>query len=135
MTSATSMIMEQAVMPIGTTKYNHRHQSFYQIYRPPYFWTRYRFSLLLQNIGLHTSGQDIDSLYFCKISASILLDKTSILFTFTKYQPPYFWTRYRFSLLLQNISLHTSGQDMTSSSEVHDKGDPLRKLYSKSLFP
>ena len=27
MTSATSMIMEQAVMPKDTTKYNHRHQS------------------------------------------------------------------------------------------------------------
>ena len=25
MTSATSLIMEQAVMPMGTTKYNHRH--------------------------------------------------------------------------------------------------------------
>ena len=64
-------------MPMGTTKYNHRQQSFYQTYRPPYFWTRYlfplllqniglhtsetryRFSLLLQNIGLHTSGQDL----------------------------------------------------------------------------
>ena len=75
MTSATSMIMEQAVMPMHTTKYNHKHQSFYQIYRPPYFWTRYQFSLLLQNISFHTSGQDIDCLYFCKISASILLDK------------------------------------------------------------
>ena len=63
------------VMPMGTTKYNHRHQSFYQTYRPPYFWTRYRFSLLLQNISLHSSGQDIDSPYFCKISASILLHK------------------------------------------------------------
>ena len=41
MTSATSMIMEQAVMPMGTTKYNHRHQSFYQTYQPPYFRTRY----------------------------------------------------------------------------------------------
>ena len=30
---------------------------------------------LIKHIGLHTSGQDIDSLYFCKISASILLDK------------------------------------------------------------
>ena len=97
-------------MPIDTTKYNHRHQSFYQTYRP------------------HTSGQDIDSLYFCKISASILLDKILIQFTFAKYQPPYFWTRYQFSLLLQNIGLHTSGQDMTSSSEVHDKGDPFSKL-------
>ena len=29
MTSATSMIMEQAVMPMDTTKYNHKHQSFY----------------------------------------------------------------------------------------------------------
>ena len=86
-------------MPMDTTKYNHRHQSFYQTYRPPYFWTRYRFSLLLQNIGLHTSGQDIDSLYFCKISAS-------------------------------HTSGQTSGQDMTSSSEVHDKGDPLSKLKS-----
>ena len=44
------------------------------------------------------------------------------------YRPPYFWTRYQFSLLLQNISLHTSGQNMTSSSEVHNKGDPLSKL-------
>ena len=81
----------------------------------------------IKHIGLHTSGQDIDSLYFCKISAPILLDKISILFTFAKYQPPYFWTRYRFSLLLQNIGLHTSAQDMTSSSEVHDKyrGDQL----------
>ena len=79
-------------------------------YQPPYFWTRYRFSLLLQNIGLHTSGQDIDPFYF------------------SKYQPPYFWTRYRFSLLLQNISLHTSGQDITYSSEVHDKGHPFSKL-------
>ena len=96
MTSTTSMIMEQAVMPMGTTKYNHRHQSFYQTYRPPYFWTRYRFSLFLQNIGLHTSVQDIDSLYFCKILASILLVKILILFTFAKYQPPYFWTRYDF---------------------------------------
>ena len=46
---------------MDTTKYNHRHQSFYQTYQPPYFWTRYRFSLLWQNIGLHTSGQDITS--------------------------------------------------------------------------
>ena len=75
MTSATSMILEQAVMPMDTTKYNHRHQSFYQTYQPPYIWTRYRFSLLLQNISLHASGQDIDSLYFCKISASILLEQ------------------------------------------------------------
>ena len=29
MTSTTSMIMEQAVMHMGTTKYNNRHQSFY----------------------------------------------------------------------------------------------------------
>ena len=69
------MIMEQAVMPMDTTKYNHRHQSFYQTYQPPYFWTRYLFPLLLQNISLHTSGQDINSLYFCKISASILLEQ------------------------------------------------------------
>ena len=41
MTSATSMIMEQAVMPMDTTKYNHKHQSFYYTYRPSYFWTRY----------------------------------------------------------------------------------------------
>ena len=93
MTSATSMIMEWVAMAYGHYKnINHRHQSFYQTYRasilldkisilftfakyrPPYFWTRYQF-LLLQNISLHTSGQDIDSLYFCKISASILLDK------------------------------------------------------------
>ena len=67
-------------------------------YRPPYFWTRYRFSLLLQNISLHTFGQDIDSLYFCKISASILLDKISILFTFAKYRPAYFWIRYIITL-------------------------------------
>ena len=77
-------------------KYNHRHQSFHQTYRPPYFWTRYRFSLLLQNIGLHTSGQDIDYFHFWKISASIILDKISILWTFAKYRPPYFWTRYDF---------------------------------------
>ena len=63
-----------------------------------------------QNIGLHTSGQDIDP--FC----------------FPKYQPPYFWTRYQFSLLLQNIGLHTSGQDITSFSEAHDIGDPFGKL-------
>ena len=44
---------------MDTTKYNHRHQSFYQTYQLPHFWTRYRFSLPLQNIGLHTSGQDI----------------------------------------------------------------------------
>ena len=59
MTSTTSMIMEQAVMPMDTIKYNHKHQSFYRTYQPPYFWTRYRLSLLLQNIGLHTSGQDM----------------------------------------------------------------------------
>ena len=70
MISTASMIMEQAVMPMDTTKYNHKHQSFYQTYQPPYFWTRYRFSLLFQNISLHTSGQEIDSLYFRKISAS-----------------------------------------------------------------
>ena len=29
----------------------------------------------IKHIGLHTSGQDIDSLYFCKISASILLEQ------------------------------------------------------------
>ena len=75
MTSATSMIMEQAVMPMDTTKYNHKHHPF------------------IKHIGLHTSGQDIDSLYFCKISASILLE-----------------------------------QDMTYSSEVHDKGDPFSTL-------
>ena len=45
-----------------------------------------------QNIGLHTSGQDIDPFYL------------------SKYRPPYFWTRYDYS------------------SEVHDKGDPLSKL-------
>ena len=54
-------------MPMGTTKYNHRHQSFYQTYRPPYIWTRYQFSLLLQTIGLHTSEQDIDPFYFQNI--------------------------------------------------------------------
>ena len=74
MTSTTSMIMEQAVMPMDTTKYNHKHQSFYQTYQPPYFWRRYLFPLLLQNIGL-----------------------------------------------LQE-------QDMTYSSEVHDKGDLFSKL-------
>ena len=68
-------------MPMDTTKYNHRHQSFYQ-----------------------------------------------------RYRPPYFWTRYQFSLLLQNISLHTSGQDMTSSSVVHDTGDPLSKLLEYNLL-
>ena len=31
--------------------------------------------LLFQNIGLHTSGQDIDPFLLSKISASILLDK------------------------------------------------------------
>ena len=46
MISATSMIMEQVVMLMDTTKY-----------KPPYFWTRYRSSLLLH------------------ISASIVLDK------------------------------------------------------------
>ena len=114
-------------------------------YQPPYFWTRYISFLLLQNISLHTSGQDIYPFYFCKISASILLDKIYILFTFAKYQPPYFWTRYISFLLskisasilldkiyilftFQNIGLHTSGQDMTYSSEVHDKGDPFSKL-------
>ena len=50
-------------IPMGTTKYNHRHQSFYQTYRPPYFWTRYRFSLLLQNISLHTSGTRYNHFY------------------------------------------------------------------------
>ena len=89
MTSTTSMIMEQAVMPMDTT---HKHHPF------------------IKYIGLHTSGQDIDPFYF------------------PKYRPPYIWTRYRFSLLLQNISLHTSGQGMTYSSEVHDKGDPFSKL-------
>ena len=29
MTSATSTIMEQAAMPMDTSKYNHKHQSFY----------------------------------------------------------------------------------------------------------
>ena len=125
MISAISMIMEQAVMPMDTTKYNYKHQSFYQTYQPPYFWTRYRFSLLFQNISLHTSGQDIDSIYFFKISASILLDKISIFFIFL------------------NISLHTSGQDIDSLYfckispsmlldkiwlEVHDMGDPFSKL-------
>ena len=103
MTSVTSMIMEQAVMPINPTKYNHKHQSFYQTHRPPYFWTRYLFPLLLQNIGLHTSGQDINSLYFCKLSASILLEQDM----------PYS-SEYLFPLLLQNIGLHTSGQDINS---------------------
>ena len=70
--------MEQAVMPVGTTKYNHRHGTnpfikhiglhtsgqdidhfYFPKYRPPYIWTRNQFSLLLQNIGLHTSGQDM----------------------------------------------------------------------------
>ena len=110
MTSTTSMIMEQVVMPMDTTKYNHKHQSFYQTHRPPYSWTRYRSFLLFQNISLHTSGQDIDPFYF------------------PKYWPPYFWTRYRSFLLFQNIGLHTSGQDMTYSSEVHNKGDRFSKL-------
>ena len=132
-------------MPMDTTKYNHKHQSFYQTYRPPYFWTRY-ISLLLfkisasilldniyilftfQNIGLHTSGQDIDPSNFCKISASILLDKMNILFTFQNIGLHTSGTRYISFLLLQNIGLHTSGQDMTYSSEVHDKGDPFSKL-------
>ena len=35
MTSATSMIMEQAVMPMDTTKYIHKHQFSYKTYRPP----------------------------------------------------------------------------------------------------
>ena len=63
---------------VDTIKYNHKHQSFYQTYQPPYFWTRYRSFLL------------------SKISSSILLDKISILFTFAKYRPPYFWTRFNF---------------------------------------
>ena len=49
-----------------------------------------------QNIGLHTSGQDIDPFYF------------------SKYRPPYFWTRYRSFFTFQNIGLHTSGQDIRS---------------------
>ena len=57
MTNATSMIMEQPVMPMDTTKYNHKHHPF-----------------------------------------------------------------------IKRIGLHTSGQDMTYSSEVHDKGDPFSKL-------
>ena len=80
-------------MPMGTTKYNHRQQSPHQTHQPPYSWTKYRLSLLLQNIGLHVPG-----------------------------------TRYRFPLPFQNIVLHTYGQDMTYSSEVHDKGDPFSKL-------
>ena len=78
MTIATSTIMEQVVMPMDTTKYNHKHHPF------------------IKHIGLHTSGQDIDPLYFSKISASTLLDKISILFSFAKYRPPYFWTRHDF---------------------------------------
>ena len=53
--------------------------------------------------------------------------------TFSKYRPPYFWTRYRSFLLFQNIGLHTSGQDITFLIEVHDKGDPFSKLYLKSF--
>ena len=78
MTSATSMIMDNQLclsalqnITIGTNPF-------------------------VKHISLHTSGQDIDSLYFFKISASILLDKISILFTFAKYRPPYFWRRYDF---------------------------------------
>ena len=48
--------------------------------------------------------------------------------TFSKYRPPYFWARYRSFFTFQNVSFHTSGQDMTYSSEVHDKGDPFSKL-------
>ena len=59
-----------------------------------YAWTLQNITIstnpFIKHIGLHTSGQDIDSLYFCKISASILLDKKYILFTFL------------------NIDLHTS---------------------------
>ena len=57
MASATSMIMEQAVM----------HMALQNITIDT--------NLFIKHIGLHTSGQNTDSLYFCKISASILLDK------------------------------------------------------------
>ena len=68
-------------------------------YQPPYFWTRYRSFFTFQNIGLHTSGQDIDPSYFLKISASILLEQD--------IDPFYFWTY---------------------SSEIRNKGDPFSKL-------
>ena len=74
MTSATSMIMEQAVMPMDTRKEN-----------------------------------KLMKKYFFKISASILLEQDIDPFYFPKYRPPYFWTRYRSFLLLQNIGLHTPG--------------------------
>ena len=48
--------------------------------------------------------------------------------TFSKYQPPYFWTRYRSFFTFQNIGLHTSGQDITYANEVHNKGDPFHKV-------
>ena len=54
--------------------------------------------------------------------------------TFSKYRLPYFWKRYRSFLLLQNIGLHTSGQDITPSREVHDKGDPFSKLLEQTLL-
>ena len=74
--------------------YNYRHQSFYQTYRPLCFWTRYRFSLLLQNIGFHTSGQDMTP-----------------SFTF---------------ILFKNIGLHTSGPDIPSFKMDNVINDPSR---------
>ena len=32
------------------------------------------------------------------------------------------------NLFIKHIGLHASGQDMTYSSEVHNKGEPLSKL-------
>ena len=90
----------------------------------------------IKHIGLHTSGQDIDTPYFCKLSASILLDKILILFTFAKYQPgqdidSFYFCKISASILLDKIRL----PQVRYTTKVTPFVNFWRKLYSKSLFP
>ena len=50
----------------------------------------------IKHIGLHTSGQDIDSLYFFQNIGLHTSGQDIYPFYFPKYRPPYFWTRYDF---------------------------------------
>ena len=67
------------------------------------------------------------------------------LFIFNKISVSIMWRRLAFFPIFIKYRYQLCGEDMISSSEVHDKGDPFHaiqlsvnfwsKVYSKSSFP
>ena len=79
-----------------------------------FLWTLQNITIntnpFIKHIGLHTSGQDIDP---------FLLFQNISLHTSGQDIYPFYFSKYR---------PQTYGQDITYSSEAHDKGDPFGKL-------